>query len=111
MRLLATTLLVLAAACATARPAEPPSIVGDYVLTRIDDRALPASSPTEPNVTVERGTLSLGRSGNFELTLTARTSPQLPAAEKTFGGTWTRSGDTLAVTPHDAPSSGPLLYR
>src|SRR3954465_13881143 len=87
MRSFAAVLLVLAAACATGgKPGEPPSIVGSYVLTRIDNRALPTYSPTEPNVRVERGTLVLGRAGAFVLSLTARNSPQLPPEERSIRG-------------------------
>jgi hypothetical protein len=110
MRSLAAALLVLAAACATGRPGESPSIVGNYVLTRIDNRALPTYSPTEPNVTVERGTLILGRAGAFVLTLAARNSPQFPPAERSLRGAWEVTGDTLSVTPSDAPAST-LVYR
>jgi hypothetical protein len=111
MRSFAAVLLVLAAACATGgKPGEPPSIVGNYVLTRIDNRALPTYSPTEPNVRVERGTLVLGRAGAFLLSLTARNSPQLPPEERSIRGAYELSGETLTVTPTDAPGST-VVYR
>ena len=121
--LAATALLVLAAACATGKPGEPPSIVGNYLLTRIDNRALPTYSPTEPNVTVERGTLILGRGGAFSLTLVARSSPQFPPAERSIRGSYTMSGDSLtspratrrtrrsSTAPCEPASSSPSATR
>jgi hypothetical protein len=110
MRKLAVALLFAVAACATGKRGESPSIVGSYVLTRIDNRALPTYSPTEPNVTVVRGTLILGSGGAFGLSLTARNSPQLPPAERTIRGSYEVAGDTLTVTPTDG---GPatMVYR
>lgn len=111
MRSLAALTLVLVAACATGgKPGEPPSIVGSYVLTRIDNRALPTYSPTEPNVRVERGTLEMGRAGAFALTLTARNSPQLPPEVRSIRGAYELNGETLTVTPTDAPGA-PVVYR
>jgi hypothetical protein len=111
MRKLAVALLFAVAACATGgKPGESPSIVGSYVLTRIDNRALPTYSPTEPNVTVARGTLILGSGGAFALSLTARNSPQLPPAERTIRGSYEVNGNTLTVTPTDAGPST-LVYR
>jgi hypothetical protein len=111
MRSLAAVLLVLAAACATGgKPEEPPSIVGSYVLTRIDNRALPTYSPTEPNVRVERGALILGRAGAFALTLTARSSPQFPPEERSIRGSYELAGETLTVTPADG-AGAPVVYR
>jgi len=106
MRRLATALLLALAACATTRTAgedDSPSIVGSYVLTRIDNRAIPTYSPTEPNVRVERGTLTLGSGGAFVLTLVARNSPQFPAAEQSMRGSYTAGNGTLTVTPTDGP--------
>ena len=111
MRPFAAALLVLAAACATSgRPAEPPSIIGSYLLTRIDNRSLPTYSPTEPNVTVQAGSLVLGRAGAFALTLVARNSPQLPPAERSIRGSYEESGGTLTVTPAEG-SGAPVTYR
>jgi hypothetical protein len=112
MRTLAAALLVLAAACATGRPGDVPSIAGTYALTRIDNRTLPTYSPTERNVIVQRGTLILGRAGAFVLTLAARSSPQLPPVERTIRGAYAVSGETLTVTPGgDTPNGAPLVYR
>jgi hypothetical protein len=110
MRSFAAALLVLAAGCATAKPEEPPSIVGEYLLTRIDNRALPTYSPTEPNVTVLRGTLILGRAGAFALTLTARSAPQFPPEERSIRGAYELNGDAISVTPGDG-SAAPIVYR
>ena len=113
MRHLAAAVLLALAACATTgSPGEDdsPSIVGSYVLTRIDNRSLPTYSPTEPNVTVERGTLTLGREGAFVLTLTARPSPQFPSAQRSMRGSYVASGDTLTVTPIEDPET-PVVYR
>ena len=113
MRSLAAVLLLLASASACAsrgKPGEPPSVVGSYVLTHIDNRALPTYSPTEPNVRVERGTLVLGQAGAFALSLTARSSPQFPPEERSIRGAYTLEGQTLTVTPADV--SGPaVVYR
>ena len=111
MRPLAAVLLVLAAACATrGTPEDSPSIVGSYVLTRIDNRALPTYSPTEPNVTVERGMLILGRGGAFSLTLVARPSPQFPPTDRTVRGSYEEGDGTLTVTPSDG-SGAAVTYR
>ena len=114
MRKLAAVLLLLAAACATrGKPGEldRPSIVGNYLLTRIDNRSLPTYSPTEPNVTVQAGSLMLGRAGAFSLTLLARNSPQAPPMERSFRGSYEATGDSiLTVTPADAPGSA-IVYR
>lgn len=113
MRTFAAALLLALAACATTRSAgedDSPSIVGSYVLTRIDNRALPTYSPTEPNVRVERGLLTLGREGAFVLTLVARNSPQFPPAEQSMRGSYTESNGTLTVTPSDAPET-PVVYQ
>ena len=113
MRKLAAVLLLLAAACATrGKPGDDsPSIVGNSLLTRIDNRSLPTYSPTEPNVTVQAGALVLGRAGAFSLTLVARNSPQTPPMERSFRGSYESNGDSvLTVTPVDAPGS-PIVYR
>ncbi|HKP74795.1 MAG TPA: hypothetical protein VJT67_04595 [Longimicrobiaceae bacterium] len=105
----AAVLLVLTAACATGkRPAEAPSIVGSYQLVRIDNHALPARSPTEPNVTVIAGALILGRGGAFALTLNASNSPEVPATQATLRGSYEESGNTLTVTPTNA---APVVYQ
>jgi hypothetical protein len=111
MRPFAAVLLVLAAACATGgKPEESPSIVGNYLLRRIDNRALPTYSPTEPNVTVQAGSLILGHGGAFALSLTARTSPQFPPSERSIRGSYAVSGDSLSVTPSDV-SGLTIVYR
>jgi hypothetical protein len=112
MRPLAAVLLVLTTACATGgKPEESPSIIGNYLLRRIDNRALPTYSPSEPNVTVQAGSLILGHGGAFSLTLLARNSPQVPPMERSFRGSYEASGDTmLTVTPTDAPGT-PIVYR
>ena len=111
MRPLAAALLVLATACATSgKPSEPPSIIGSYLLTRIDNRSIPTYSPSEPNVIVERGALVLGRAGAFSLTLVARNSPQFPPTERSIRGSYEESGNTLSVTPADG-SGAPITYR
>lgn len=110
MRSLAAPLLVLAAACATrGKPTEPPSIEGDYRLVRIDNHALPARSPTEPNVTVIAGNLVLGRGGAFALTLNASSSPELPPTQATLRGSFEESGHTLTVTP--SSGGAPMAYQ
>jgi hypothetical protein len=106
LRHLAAAVLLALAACATTRQAgedDSPSIVGSYVLTRIDNRALPTYSPTEPNVQVGGGTLTLGSAGAFVLTLVARNSPQLPPTEQSMRGSYTESDGTLTVTPTGGP--------
>jgi len=107
--LAAAALLVFAAACATGRhgPMEPPSLVGNYQLMRIDNHALPTRSPTEPNVMVVAGTLLLGRGGAFALTLNASNSPELPPTQATLRGAYEESGNTLTVTPNDG---APVTY-
>ena len=113
MRTFAAAVLLALAACATTGTAgedDSPSIVGTYVLARIDNRALPTYSPTEPNVTVERGTLTLGREGAFVLTLVARNSPQFPSTQRSMRGSYVASGDTLTVTPVESPET-PVVYR
>ena len=114
LRLSAALLLVLAAACATggraADPDDSPSIVGSYLLRRIDNRALPTYSPTEPNVTVLAGSLMLGNAGAFSLTMLARNSPQVPPAEHTVRGSYVSEGDSIiTVTPAD--ESRPMTFR
>jgi hypothetical protein len=118
IRSLTAAVLVLAAACATGgRPRNPvddrPSIVGNYLLTRIDNRSLPTYSPTEPNVTLFSGSLVLGNAGAFGLTLLARNSPQMPPAERSLRGSYEATGDSLiSVTPSDRPEGAPpLVYR
>ena len=112
MRSFATAaLLVLAAACATGKrgPAEAPSIVGNYVLARIDNHALPTRSPTEPNVTVIAGTLVLGRAGAFALTLNASNSPEVPPTQATMRGSYVESGNAITVTP--STGGAPMTYQ
>lgn len=111
MRSLAAVLLVLAAACATGKRNEAPSIVGNYVLTRIDNHALPARSPTEPNVLVVAGSLVLGHGGAFALTLAASSSPELPPTQATLRGAYEESGNTLTVTPTGTASPSPVIYQ
>lgn len=114
LRLSATLLLALAAACATGgRPGDPddsPSIVGSYLLRRIDNRALPTYSPTEPNVTVMAGSLMLGNGGAFTMSLLARNSPQTPPAEHIVRGSYVSEGDSIiTVTPTD--DRRPMTFR
>jgi hypothetical protein len=111
MRSLAAVLLLLAAACATGRRAEAPSVVGNYVLVRIDNHALPTRSPTEPNVMVVAGTLILGRNGAFALTLNASNSPELPPTQATLRGSYEESGNTLTVTPTGTTDPSPVVYQ
>ena len=117
MRSLAAALLVLAAACATgARSSHPeddrPSIVGSYVLSRVDNRGLPTYSPTEPNVTLMAGRMVLGNGGAFSLSLLARTSPQLPPAERSVHGSYENAGDSIVtVTLADGSEGAPTVYH
>jgi hypothetical protein len=114
LRLSATLLLAVTAACATGgRPGDPddtPSIVGSYLLRRIDNRALPTYSPTEPNVTVLAGSLMLGNGGAFSMSLVARNSPQTPPAEHIRRGSYVSDGDSIiTITPVDG--SAPVTFR
>jgi hypothetical protein len=100
--LVAALLLATAAACASAhRKGEPdlPPVTGAYRLVAIDHRALPATSPTEPNVIVHGGQLILDRSNAFTLTLLAQNAPQLPGLQRNVRGTYSVAGDRLTLSP------------
>lgn len=117
IRPLAAALLLLAAACATGARGphnpqdESPSIVGNYLLQRIDNRALPTYSPTEPNVTLFAGSLSLGNGGAFALTLAARNSPQLPPEQRTLRGSYENQGDSIVTVTAADGDGAPMVYR
>src|SRR4051812_21294418 len=114
-RLIAPALLLLAAACATGgRPHtadDSPSVVGNYLLTHVDNRSLPTYSPTEPNVTLLAGSLVLGNGGAFGLTLVARNSPQALPAERSIRGSYTTEGDSVITVTPTAGADAPMSYR
>jgi len=109
MRVLAAALLLLTSACAAAAPAADPGPAGSFALIRLNARDLPAESPTEPGVTVERGTLTLEADGRFTMELAARTGAQT-ASTQTVRGTYSAQGDELALLPDGAPEEAALRF-
>jgi hypothetical protein len=119
MRALTAVLLLAAAGCASAhRKGNPdlPPVSGAYRLVAIDHHALPATSPTEPNVIVRDGQLILDRSDAFTLTLVAQNAPQLPALQRSVRGTYSVAGDRVTFSPMQADAgagmgAGGMTYR
>lgn len=97
MRILPILALALAAACA-ANGAGAGGLAREWTLAEVNGRALPAPSPTEVGVTVERGSLRLeDASHQYTLSLTARTGQPPAQALSTAAreGTWRARADTL----------------
>lgn len=100
-------LLVFAAACGGMRgsPATPASaraavspLVGIWRVTQVNGHALPAPSPQEPNVTVERASLMLQANRDYTLSITAHTGAQ-PATEQSQSGRYSTGDHTLTLAP------------
>jgi hypothetical protein len=109
MRIALALLLLAASACAgtQGRSASPAAsraaaspLVGIWRVTQVNGRDLPAPSPQEPNVTVERASLMLLANGDYTLSITARTATQ-PAAEQSQSGRYAAAGNTLTLTPQN----------
>lgn len=98
MRLLATLLLALAAACASMGRGSG-SLAGRYLLREVNARPLPAASPTEAGVTLDAGALVLEAGARYTLELTARTASDPAPRAVTAAGTYAVRGDTLALSP------------
>ncbi len=115
MRIL-TSLLILAAACgpaaqsgttaaapAPAQAAAPAPLAGSYALRQINGHDLPAASPTEPNVQLSGGMLQLDPAGTFVITLTGRRNQEPTPGDEHMRGTYTASGDVLAMSGPGVP--------
>lgn len=89
-RLAALFLLILCAACGR-------DVAGTYELARINGRAVPAESPTEPGVTVRGGTLALQDDGSFRLELSARLQGQQPTVVRAVSGTYREDGGAVVL--------------
>jgi hypothetical protein len=103
MRLAATLLLLLCAACGS-------GVAGTYRLAQVNGRALPVESPTEPGVTVQGGTLALADDGSFRLELSARLQGQQPALVREVQGTY-RQDDGAVVLAAAADGGQPVEMR
>ncbi|HEX6746488.1 MAG TPA: lipocalin family protein [Longimicrobium sp.] len=104
MRIALALLLLVTPACAGRQPAPgTPSaaVVGIWRVTQVNGRDLPAASPQEANVTVERASLMLQANRNYTLSITARTG-QAPASERSQSGTWSAGESTLTLSPDGA---------
>ena len=117
MRIALALLLLSAAACAgtPGRSASPAAsrasaspLVGIWRVTQVNGRDLPAPSPQEPNVTVERASLMLQANGQYTLSITARTALQ-PAAEQSQSGRYAAGAGTLTLTPENGRAT-PFTY-
>lgn len=104
-------LLALAAACATGpRAPSSPALAGSYALAEVNDRALPAESPTESGVTLHAGALALEADGRFTLRMNARTASQPAGTDAVVTGTYRLEGETLVVT-HEGVSAPPMRFH
>lgn len=112
--LVALALVAAVAGCAhrgtpNANP-DPQPVVGTYRLAGINHRALPTTSPTEPNVTVYAGQLTLDRGNGYVLQLWARNAPQLPALERVMRGSYSVAGNTLSFSATES-GGGSTTWR
>ncbi|HEX8907064.1 MAG TPA: lipocalin family protein [Longimicrobiaceae bacterium] len=109
MRIAIALVLLAATACTGVRTAASPAasrmsvpaLVGIWRVTQVNGHDLPAPSPQEPNVTVERASLMLQANRDYTLSITARTGAQSPA-EQAQSGRWSAGDGTITLTPANA---------
>lgn len=82
------------AASASAAPAS--ALVGIWRVTAVNGQPLPAASPMESNVTVDRSSLMLQANHNYALSITAHSGSEAPR-EVNQSGTWSASGNVLTL--------------
>jgi hypothetical protein len=111
MRLLASLLLVAAAGCASAPRADGLALAGSYRLAEINGRPLPAESPTEEGVLLERGTLLLDAAGAYTLQVHARRRQQPTAVAPVVRGTYRTEGGELSLTPDPGVDAAAARFR
>lgn len=111
MRVLTLLLTAFLAACATAPRAAVPSLEGSWQWTTINGRPLPAESPSEPGVMVQRGSLAVEPAGRYTLSVGAHVGPQATPVEMSLGGAYTVAGDQLTFTPDSGADARPVTYR
>ena len=110
MRSLITLLAAVFAACLAAAPAAA-QVEGRYELVQINGHALPAPSPTEDDVIIHRAALALMADGRFLMQAQASAGDDAEPRESEARGTWTVTGDSLALTPEDGGADDALLFR
>lgn len=103
-------LLLLALATLAAAPAAA-QVEGTYELVQINGQALPAPSPSEENVVMHGATLALTADGRFLMQARAGAADDTEPQEAEARGTWTASGDSLALTPDDGGADHALHFR
>lgn len=103
-------LLLLALATLAAAPAAA-QVEGTYELVQINGRALPTPSPAEENVVMHGATLALSEDGRFLMQARAGTADAAEPQEAEARGTWTVTGDSLALTPDDGGADDALHFR
>jgi hypothetical protein len=104
MRIALSLLLLATAACAGMRgtaPAARAPLVGIWRVTQVNGRELPAPSPMEPAVTIERASLMLLANGDYTLSITAHGGSE-PAGEHNQAGTWAVRENALTLAPASA---------
>ena len=73
------------------------AMVGIWRVTAVNGQPLPAPSPMEPNVTVERSSLMLRENHEYSLSITGRRGTEA-AQEVSQAGRWSAAGNTLTLS-------------
>ena len=103
-------LLLLAFATVAAAPAAA-QVEGSYELVQINGHALPAPSPTEDGVVMHNAALALAPDGRFLMLAKASSGGDAEQHEAEGRGTWTVTGDSLALTPDGGGADDALHFR
>ena len=101
-------LLVLAAF--VARPAAA-QVDGMWALVHINGDSLPATSPMEDNVTIERLKVTLGAGTRYTLQLRARAPGMEKAVDAEVGGTYAVTGDRIYLRADEKAGADAVEFR
>lgn len=110
MRSLLRLAIVAFAACAAAEPAAA-QMDGGYHLGEVNGQSLPVLSPGGDGVLVHKVILLLMPDGRFFMKARAVMEGAPEPVEEEIEGTYSVTGDSLALTPDDAEKNGEMAFR
>jgi hypothetical protein len=106
------TLLRLAILGFTAAIAAAPAAAqmegGSYLLVEVDGQPVPAPSPNESSVVMHKAVLLFTPEGRFFMQAKASLDGAPEQVEEEMEGTWSVTGDSLALTP-DGDGAGDVM--
>lgn len=107
----AALLLLASAACGSGSDERAPIPVGDYQLARVNDTPLPTPAPTEPNVTLVGGGLSLQSDSSYTMRLDANVPSVSGPQSREATGRYRAAGDTLMLVPAQGSDAAAVRFQ